>query len=90
MVTRVSKLRLSYGRNIKSPYGKKLRPTSSLVREAVMNIVAPKIRQSRWLDLYSGSGALGCEALHRGACKVVAVEKDKNTADFPLVLFHGK
>ena len=45
-----------------------------------MNIVAPKIRQSRWLDLYSGSGALGCEALHRGACKVVAVEKDKNTA----------
>ena len=69
-------LRLSGGRRLLSPGGLAARPTTSRVREAVMNILAPRLNDSRWLDLCSGSGVMGCEALQRGARFVVAVDQD--------------
>ena len=69
-------LRLSGGRRLLSPGGRTARPTTSRVREAVMNILAPHLENCRWLDLCSGSGVMGCEALQRGARYVVAVDQD--------------
>ena len=45
-----------------------------------MNILMPRIRSCRWLDLCCGSGVMGCEAIQRGAKEVVAVEQDRRTA----------
>ena len=67
-------LRLTGGRKLRSPRGDGTRPTTARVREAVMNILAPHLRGAHWLDLCSGSGVMGCEALQRGAHRVVAVE----------------
>jgi len=52
-----------------------LRPTSERIRETVFNWLAPKIHGARCLDLFAGTGALGLEALSRGAGEVVFVEK---------------
>jgi len=51
-----------------------LRPTSGLVREAIFNIVGDLVDGARVLDLYAGTGALGLEALSRGAAEAVFVE----------------
>jgi 16S rRNA (guanine966-N2)-methyltransferase len=56
---------------------KDLRPTSERVRETVFNWLAPAIDGSRCLDLFAGTGALGLEALSRGAGEVMFVEKSK-------------
>ncbi len=55
------------GRRIKAPDDDRVRPTGDRVREAWMSIVSPWIPEARVLDLYAGSGALGLEALSRGA-----------------------
>jgi 16S rRNA (guanine966-N2)-methyltransferase len=73
-------LRLSGGRKLQSPPGDRARPTSSRVRLAVMNLLAAELPGCRWLDLCSGSGVMACEALHRGAAVVVAVEQDRRIA----------
>jgi len=73
-------LRISGGRRLRSPKGDVARPTSSRVRLAVMNLLADRIRGCRWLDLCSGSGAMACEALQRGAAAVVAIERDPRVA----------
>ena len=73
-------LRLIGGRRLRSPQGQGTRPTTSRVREALMNMLSSEIRGCHWLDLCSGSGIMGCEALIRGASYVVAVEKDARTA----------
>ena len=73
-------LRLTGGRKLLSPRGSGTRPTTSRVREAVMNILSPRLSGCRWLDLCSGSGVMGCEALQRGAVMVVAVESNPKTA----------
>jgi len=52
-----------------------LRPTSARIRETVFNWLAPRIAGSRCLDLFAGTGALGLEALSRGAASCVFVEK---------------
>ncbi len=70
-------LRLIGGRKLESPIGQIVRPTTSLVREAVMNIINQNINNSNWLDLYSGTGIIGCEAIERGAKTVVAIEINK-------------
>jgi len=75
-----AQLRLIGGRRLRSPQGQGTRPTTSRVREALMNMLSSKIRGCHWLDLCSGSGVMGCEALMRGASHVVAVEKDARTA----------
>jgi len=55
------------GRTIKAPRDDRVRPTGDRAREAWMSIVQPELPGSRVLDLYAGSGALGLEALSRGA-----------------------
>jgi 16S rRNA (guanine(966)-N(2))-methyltransferase RsmD len=64
------------GHTIYAPKGLETRPTSDRVRENVFNIVAPWVEDARVLDLYAGSGAMGLEALSRGAAAVVFVESD--------------
>src|SRR5918912_1803523 len=64
------------GARIFAPPGRETRPTSDRVRENVFNIVAPWVEDARVLDLYAGSGAMGLEALSRGAASAVFVESD--------------
>ncbi len=51
------------------------RPTSDRLREALFNVLAPRIESAAFLDLYAGSGAVGIEALSRGAAQVAFVEQ---------------
>jgi 16S rRNA (guanine(966)-N(2))-methyltransferase RsmD len=51
------------------------RPTSDRLRETLFNVLAPRMEGAAFLDLYAGSGAVGIEALSRGAAHVVLVEK---------------
>lgn len=69
------------GRRVKGPQGRFLRPTSERVRKAIFDLLAPHDIKGRVLDLFAGSGALGFEALSRGAQEVIFVEKDKGVAD---------
>jgi len=73
-------LSLIGGRRIESPKHDKTRPTTLMVRQAIFNILNKKVVNSNWLDLFSGSGAISCEAYNHGAKKIVAVEKDRITA----------
>jgi 16S rRNA (guanine966-N2)-methyltransferase len=68
------------GARIFAPPGRETRPTSDRVRENVFNIIAPWVEGARVLDLYAGSGAMGLEALSRGAAAAVFVEKDQGAA----------
>lgn len=72
------------GRSIKAPAGLITRPTASLVREALFQILTFRLEQA-WeettvLDLFAGSGTLGIEALSRGANHVTFVEKNRTVA----------
>jgi len=73
-------LRLSGGRRLQSPPGETARPTPARVRLAVMNMLAPQLPGASWLDLCCGSGVMGCEALQRGARRVLAVDQDRRMA----------
>jgi 16S rRNA (guanine966-N2)-methyltransferase len=64
------------GRQLKSPSWEGLRPTSDRLRETLFNIVGPAVRGARVLDGYAGTGAIGIEALSRGAAAVTFVEQD--------------
>ena len=64
------------GRRIQAPPGRGTRPTTDRVREAWMSTVAPVLAGARVLDLFAGSGALGLEALSRGAVTATFVEQD--------------
>ena len=55
----------------------KTRPTTDRVKETLFNIIAPEIPDCRFLDLFAGSGAIGIEALSRGAALAVFVEKNQ-------------
>ena len=64
------------GHSIRGPSGdRSTRPTSDLVREAIFNIVGPEVDGRAVLDLFAGTGAIGLEALSRGASAVTFVEK---------------
>ncbi|HEY4412559.1 MAG TPA: 16S rRNA (guanine(966)-N(2))-methyltransferase RsmD [Gaiellaceae bacterium] len=65
------------GHTINAPRGDATRPTSDRVRENVFNILGP-IDGASVLDLYAGSGAMGLEALSRGAARAVFVEADRD------------
>ena len=73
-------LRLSGGRRLQSPPGDSARPTPARVRLAVMNMLSAEVRGCHWLDLFCGSGVMGCEALLRGAASVVAVDQQRQMA----------
>ena len=62
------------GRRLVAPAGEIVRPTADRVREAWMSIVSPWLPDARVLDLFAGSGALGIEALSRGAASADLVE----------------
>jgi 16S rRNA (guanine966-N2)-methyltransferase len=67
------------GRRISAPKGDSVRPTLDSVREAWMSMVHTSLPDARVLDLFAGSGALGLEALSRGASSVDFVENDPRT-----------
>jgi len=62
-------------RTLQAPPGLATRPTSDRLRETLFNVLAPRIVGARFLDLYAGSGAVGIEALSRGAAEVIFVER---------------
>src|SRR5213080_4687982 len=64
------------GRRLKSPTWEGLRPTSDRLRETLFGIIGPSIVGARVLDGYAGTGAIGIEALSRGAAHVTFVERD--------------
>jgi 16S rRNA (guanine(966)-N(2))-methyltransferase RsmD len=61
-------------RILKSLKGLALRPTSDRLRETLFNVLAPNISGARFADLFAGTGAIGIEALSRGAAEVVFIE----------------
>ena len=65
------------GRNLKSPPSLNVRPTSDRLRETLFNVIAPIIEGARFLDLCAGSGAVGIEALSRGASHVTFVDRSR-------------
>ena len=62
------------GRPLIAPAGTATRPTSDKVRQALFNLLGPQIANAALLDLFAGTGAIGLEALSRGAARAVAVE----------------
>jgi 16S rRNA (guanine(966)-N(2))-methyltransferase RsmD len=62
-------------RALAAPPGLATRPTSDRLRETLFNVLAPRIQGASFLDLYAGSGAVGIEALSRGASRVAFVER---------------
>ena len=65
------------GQRLQSPKGLRTRPTSDLLRQAIFNVVGPGIEGARVLDLFAGTGAVGLEALSRGAAETTFVERDR-------------
>lgn len=70
---------LAKGINLRTPRGLKVRPTSDMVKEAMFSILGSSVTGALVIDLFAGSGALGIEALSRGAQKCVFVERSKPT-----------
>jgi 16S rRNA (guanine966-N2)-methyltransferase len=68
------------GRRLRFPDAPTIRPTPDRVRETLFNWLAPALSGARCLDLFAGSGALGLEALSRGAAHATFVERDRNAA----------
>jgi 16S rRNA (guanine966-N2)-methyltransferase len=68
------------GRRLKTPTWEGLRPTSDKLRETLFNILAPHVTGARVLDGYAGTGAVGIEAVSRGAAHVTFIEKDRRAA----------
>jgi len=67
------------GRRLKTVPGLEVRPTSDRLRETLFNILTPHIRDSHFLDLCAGSGAIGIEAASRGAGEIVFVDKSRQS-----------
>ena len=68
------------GRRLKTLDGLHVRPTSDRLRETLFNILAPRIEGARFLDVCAGSGAVGIEALSRGAAAVTFIENNRRAA----------
>jgi len=77
-------MRLSGGararQTVSAPKGRKTRPTAAKVREAMFAVLGRRVHGARVLDLFAGSGALGLEAMSRGAASVVFVDNDASAA----------
>jgi 16S rRNA (guanine966-N2)-methyltransferase len=68
------------GRKLRFPEGVDIRPTPDRVRETLFNWLQQRVAGARVLDLFAGSGALGLEAVSRGAAQVTFIEKDRRAA----------
>ena len=77
-------LRLIGGKRLQSPNNLNTRPTTLRVREAIFNILNNRVENSNWLDLFSGTGAISCEAYNHGARKIIAIERNKNNSKICL------
>jgi 16S rRNA (guanine(966)-N(2))-methyltransferase RsmD len=67
-------------RRLKGPGALKIRPTSDRLRETLFNVLGPTVKDSLFFDLYAGTGAIGIEAISRGAREVIFVESHPKTA----------
>ena len=67
------------GRNLKSPPSLQVRPTSDRLRETLFNVIAARVPESRFLDLCAGSGAVGIEAISRGAAHATFVDRSRRS-----------
>jgi 16S rRNA (guanine966-N2)-methyltransferase len=65
------------GRRLKAPSGPRTRPTGGRVKQSLFDMLAARIPGCRFLDLFAGSGAVGLEALSRGAAEVVFVDEGR-------------
>lgn len=70
------------GKKLLSPKGDRVRPTTDMVKENVFNLLTRDINDSSFLDLFAGSGAIGIEAISRGAKRVVFVDKDRESMEY--------
>ena len=77
-------LRLIGGKRLQSPNNSYTRPTTLRVREALFNILNNRVENSNWLDLFSGTGVISCEAYNHGAKKIIAIEKNKHNSKICL------
>lgn len=64
-------------RRLKAPPGDNVRPTPDRLREALFNILAPRIEGTVFLDAYAGAGSVGIEAISRGASRAIFLEKSR-------------
>jgi 16S rRNA (guanine(966)-N(2))-methyltransferase RsmD len=79
-------------RRLKSLPGTGIRPTSDRLRETLFNVLSPgtaTLNQKVFFDLYAGTGAVGIEALSRGAAKVYFIESSKQASDLILENLHS-
>src|ERR1700730_4707865 len=67
-------------RRLKGPGKLRLRPTSDRLRETLFNVLGPSVEDSLFVDLYAGTGAIGIEAISRGARETVLIESHPATA----------
>ena len=65
------------GRTLTAPKSSRTRPTQGMLREALFNICQHQVQGARFLDLFAGSGAMGLEALSRGALHATFIERDR-------------
>ena len=82
-------LRLIGGKKLLSPNNIHTRPTTLRVREALFNILKKRVENTNWLDLFSGTGAISCEAYNHGARKIIAIEKNKTNSQICLKNLHS-
>jgi 16S rRNA (guanine966-N2)-methyltransferase len=68
------------GRRLQAPRGSATRPTGDRVKQTLFDILAPRVKGSRFLDVFAGAGGIGIEALSRGAARVVLVDNDRAAA----------
>jgi 16S rRNA (guanine(966)-N(2))-methyltransferase RsmD len=68
-------------RHLKTVPGLDTRPTPDRLRESLFNILAPRIEGTVFLDAYAGSGAVGIEALSRGAARAIFIERSRKAVD---------
>ena len=73
-------LKLIGGKKLQSPKNFYTRPTTLRVREAIFNILNKRVENTNWLDLFSGTGSISCEAYNHGAKKIIAIEKNKKNS----------
>ena len=72
---------IARGRKLESPIGSKVRPTTDRIKESLFNMLSADLPDCSFLDLFSGTGAIGIEALSRSAKRAVFVDDDVESCD---------
>lgn len=73
---------LAKGFNLFSPNGSDVRPTADRTKEALFSMLSPYLYEADFLDLFSGTGAIGIEALSRGAKRAVFVDNSRHSTEY--------